>query len=194
MRNVYTIAFVGFISFTGLTAHAQPGGVSMDSVFQMLTGGGAGSAFDQIMAEVTGQPSDAVVLPTGPTIEGPLAVETVVPDVNQAVVEIIDTRTGRYPPRLTINFAQFQLRSLAETNHLNNGRNGRNAQTGTRAEAVAQRIQSRLGVPELQLTVEDRTAVISGTVATEQERRLIENMLRFEPGISRIQNEIAVVP
>jgi len=199
MRSVYTLAFVGFISFTGLTAHAQPGGagMSMDAMIQMLTGGGgAGTAFDQIMAEVTGQPTDTSV-PIGPTIEGPLAVETVVPEVNQAVVEIIDTRTGRYPPRLTINFDAFPLRSLAETTYPNNGRNGRNGRNGqvaTQAEIVAQRIQSRLRVPEFQLTVEDRTAVISGTVATERERSLIESMLRFEPGISRIQNEIAVVP
>jgi hypothetical protein len=164
MRSVYTLAFVGFISFTGFTAHAQPGG--------------------------TGVP----ILPfatDGISIEGPLVVDFEVPEVNLTVVEIIDTRTGRYPPRLTINFAEFPLRSLTETSRLNNGRS---VQTSTQAAIIVQRIQSRLRVPEFQLAVEGRTAIISGTVATERERGLIESMLRFEPGINSVQNEITVVP
>jgi len=172
MRSVYTLAFVSFISFTGFTAHAQPGGAGVFTESLILPFATDGA-------------------PAGISIEGPLVVDFEVPEVNLTVVEIIDTRTGRYPPRLTINFAEFPLRSLTETSRLNNGRS---VQTSTQAAIVVQRIQSRLRVPEFQLAVEGRTAIISGTVATERERGLIESMLRFEPGINSVQNEITVVP
>jgi hypothetical protein len=166
MRSVYTLAFVVFVSFAGLTAHAQPGSESMIQSF----------ATDGALS--------------GISIEGPLVVDFEIPEVNQAIVEIIDTRTGRYLPRLAINLAEFPLRSLTEVSRPNNGRS---VQTGTQAEIVVQRIQSRLRVPKFQFAIEDRTAIISGMVATERERILIESMLRFEPGINSVQNEITVV-
>ena len=167
MRSVYTLAFVGFISFAGLTAHAQPGGTGESAIQAFATDGAV----------------------SGISIEGPLVVDFEIPEVNQAIVEIIDTRTGRYLPRLAINFAEFPLRSLTEVSRPNNGRN---VQTGTQAEIIVQRIQNQLRVPTFQLDIKERTAIISGTVATERERSLIESMLRFEPGINSVQNEITV--
>jgi len=197
MRNVYTLAFVGFISFTGFAAYAQQGGagVSFVEVMQSLTADGtsSGSSIGDVMRSVTerfmdtGTPTDQPI----PAIEGPLVVDVEVPDVNRTVVEVIDTRTERYTPKLKINFAEFPLRSLTEANRPNNGRS---VQTSTPTNILVHRIQSRLRVPEFQLAVEERTAIISGTVATERERSLIESMLRFEPGISTVKNEITVVP
>jgi len=195
MRNVYTLAFVGFISFTGFTACAQPG-ISIEEMIQSLaTSGGAssGTFIDQVMQDVMGQSGNASTSVEQQTsaIEGPLVVEVVVPDVNQTVVESTDARTGRYTPKLKIDFAEFPLRSLTQVNRSNNGRN---VHAGTPTEMIVQRIQSRLRAPELYLAIEDRIAVISGTVATERERKLIESILRFEPGINTIKNEITVVP
>jgi hypothetical protein len=138
------------------------------------------------MGQLVTDPSTATGQQTS-AIEGPLVADVVVSEVNRTTVEVIDTQTGRYSPRLKINFAEFPLRSLDDVNK-------HGVQTGTPVEMVVQRIQGRLRGPEFQLAVEDRTAIVSGTVSTERERKLIESMLRFEPGISVVRNEIAVVP
>jgi len=200
MRGICTLTFVGFISFTGFAVHAQPGGglSDIDKLIQSISSGGAssglsvGSVVQGVTEQVLGTSSQTEQ--QVPVLEGPLNVEEVVPEVNKTTIEVIDTQTGRYPPRLKINFAEFPLRSLTEANRPNNGRGGRNAQSGTPTEIVAQRIQTRLRVPKFQLAIEDRTATISGTVATDRERKQIELMLRFEPGISVVKNDITVVP
>ena len=197
MRNVYTLVFVGFISCTGFTTYAQPG-VSIEAMIQSLTTGGpaSGISISDVIQDVTGQLMDTSTPVEQQTsaIEGPLVVDIVVPEVNQTIVEATDARTGRYTPKLRIDFAEFPLRSLTEASRPNNGRNGRNILIDTPTEMIVHRIQSRFHVPEFQLTIEDRTAVISGTVVTERERKLIESMLRFEPGINAVKNEITTVP
>jgi len=194
MRAVYTLIFAGFISFTGFTAYAQPG-VSLEAMIQSLTTGGSASgiSISDVVQGITGQLMDTSTPVEQQTsaIEGPLVVDVAVPEVNQTVIEATDARTGRYTPKLKIDFAEFPLRSLTEVNRPNNGRY---VHADTPAEMIAQRVQSRICVPEFQLAVEDRTAIISGTVATERERKLIESMLRFEPGINTIKNEITVAP
>jgi hypothetical protein len=129
--------------------------------------------------------------PQTSAIEGLLVVDHAEPEVNRTVIEVIDTRTGRNQPRLKINFAEFPLRSLTEVSRPNNGRT---TQAGSSAEIVALRIQNRLRVSPFHLAIEDRTAILSGAVATERDRKLIETMLRFEPGISTVKNEMTVVP
>jgi hypothetical protein len=42
--------------------------------------------------------------------------------------------------------------------------------------------------------LDGRTAVLQGKVATSRERDLIEQLARFEPGISQVQNELEIVP
>ena len=182
MRKVCTLAFIGCISFTGFAAHAQlPGaGFTIDSIFQSFTVEGAMGQFMDTPAPVEQQVS---------AIEGPLVVEIEVSEVNQTAAEVIDSRTGLYPPRLKINFAEFPLRTLA--NGANNVRNGRN---GASTDVIVQRIQNRLRLSQINLVVEDRVAIVSGTVATERQRNLVASMLRFEPGIDTVKNEIAVVP
>lgn len=46
----------------------------------------------------------------------------------------------------------------------------------------------------LAASVVDRTAILTGTVASEQERTLAETMVSFEPGISQVRNLIEVRP
>jgi hypothetical protein len=199
MRSFYTLAFIGCICFTGFTAHAQSFGNSSDAAdrwMESLSLGGAasGPSSESLVLDVMERLSADPTTTTGPqtsAIEGQLVSDVVEPVINRTTVEVIDTRTGRYAPRLKINFAEFPLRSL---NNVNRSHNRHGVQTGTPVEMVVQRIQSRLRVPEFRLAIEDRTAVASGTVSTERERKLIESMLRFEPGISTVRNEITVVP
>jgi len=203
MRRLCTLIFAGYISFTGFTAQAQitvQGQFStgtealMEANFQALTGAAGAEIstadlIDAIVADVM-----SVTESTGPlvsAIEGALTVETLVPEVNLATADVIDTRTNRYVPRVRINFAEFPLTSLSSASRSNNGHNG---EVKTRSNIVAQRIQSRLRLPNVDLVVQDRTAVISGTVETERQRILAESMLRFEPGIDTIKNEIVVQP
>ena len=197
MRTVYTLAFFSCISFAGFYVYAQPGGggLDLDAVAASLTAGGGASGIniDRVVADAQRELMDtsASAGPQTSAIEGRLVVDHAEPEVNRTVIEVIDTRTGRNQPRLKINFAEFPLRSLTEVNRPNNGRT---TQTGSPAEIVALRIQNRLRVSPFHLAIEDRTAVLSGTVATERDRKLIETMLRFEPGISTVKNEMTVVP
>lgn len=46
----------------------------------------------------------------------------------------------------------------------------------------------------VQMFVEDRVAVITGTVATERQKNLIGGMLELEPGISSVDNRLIVAP
>jgi len=202
MRNVYSIIFAGCISFAGFTAYAQPGGASSDPYDLLIdaisAGGGAlsGNIMDRVMGDIRSEVLDTTSSagPQVSAIQGTLVIDHAEPEVNRTVIEIIDTRTGRNTPKLKINFAEFPLRSLTEASRPNNGSNGRAAPTGTPTELLAQRIQRRLSVPPFNLAIEDRTATISGTATTENERKLIELMLHFEPGISTVKNEMTIKP
>lgn len=44
----------------------------------------------------------------------------------------------------------------------------------------------------VQLKMNDRTAVLSGTVATEKDRRMAEMLMRLEPGVSKVDNRLVV--
>jgi len=196
MRSIYTLIVIGFISFAGFTAYAQPtdSGDTIESMLDSLTIGGSSSGMPiPDIGGVTRQGIGTPVLaePQTPIIEAPLVVDVVVPEVNRTTAEVIDSRTGRYPPRLKIDFTECPLRSFTNTNHTDIGRS---AESGTPTDIVVQRIQNRLRVPHILLVVRDRIAVVSGTVATDRQRNLAESMLRFEPGIDTVQNKITVVP
>lgn len=47
---------------------------------------------------------------------------------------------------------------------------------------------------EIQVTVRDRTVTLLGRVGSDRERVLAERMARLEPGVSRVVNELSVVP
>ena len=194
MKKFYTLIIVGYISFTGWTAYAQqPRGGSIEEMIRSLSSGttssGTTSSFmEDIMGQIRDTSEQTAAQQMSAVDEGQqLVVEEVVPTVNQAPAEVIDTRTGRYLPRLKINVTEFPLRSLASAN-------GNSVESKTQTDIIVQRIQRRLHVPQLDLVVKDRTAVISGTVPTERQRGLVESMLRFEPGIDTVQNKIAVIP
>ncbi|MCL2006377.1 MAG: BON domain-containing protein [Planctomycetaceae bacterium] len=203
MRKICSLISVGLLGFVGMSVPmpSQMARAQMDtsSMIQSMTAGEAISTTD-IMEGIaaslmeSGTPSETQVS----AIEGPLVSEIVVPEANQTVAETLigDAQTGRYTPRLKINFAEFPLRVIETTNGENNGQNNgiRNGRNGATTDAILQRLQTRLRISSFDLAVRDRTAIISGTVATERQRELIGSMLRFEPGIDAVNNELTVSP
>ena len=46
----------------------------------------------------------------------------------------------------------------------------------------------------INVTMQGRTAVISGVVGNERDRRMSEMLMRLEPGVSRVDNRVVVMP
>jgi len=181
MRKVYTLIFIGYISLSGFAVHAQPSGSSsVNPTFQSSSSTGSSG----LPAGVTMYEVPSSMMDTSAIEKGLLDMDVVVPEVSQPVVEAVDSKTKRNTPRLKINFTEFPLRSWDVSS-------GRSA-AKTPAEIVAQRIQDRLKTSSIDLVIRNRTAIISGTVPSERQRGLAETMLRFEPGIDAIQNNITV--
>jgi len=60
------------------------------------------------------------------------------------------------------------------------------------ANRVLGNAPQRSGVRGVNVTMDGRTAILSGVVATEKDRRMSELMIRLEPGVSRIDNRVEV--
>ena len=62
----------------------------------------------------------------------------------------------------------------------------------TRAPQIESRINSSRVQPVVPVTVEikDKTAVLRGVVKNEHDRRLLEQFVKLEPGIVKVQNEL----
>ena len=64
----------------------------------------------------------------------------------------------------------------------------------------APQVQQSLGQPVSVSMAADstsefgRTAILRGTVATDEDRRLAEQLVLLEPGVAKVQNEITVRP
>jgi osmotically-inducible protein OsmY len=62
---------------------------------------------------------------------------------------------------------------------------------------ATQRFRSLANYPSLNgITVgmRDRTAVISGVVSSPRDRRMSELLIRLEPGVSSVDNQVVVSP
>ncbi len=55
-----------------------------------------------------------------------------------------------------------------------------------------QRLPALKNLPSIQVTMRDRTAILSGRVATEREKRLVEGVALLEPGVGDVQNDLIV--
>ena len=117
-------------------------------------------------------------------------------------------------------FSQFNQLSqfMRNSQQFNNNQNNQNRGQRTRAQVpvalrlgfdppavptgqVQTRISGRierslnLGAQRsVSVTVQGRTAVLQGSVATEHEKTLAERLAMLEPGVSRVQNEVTVRP
>jgi hypothetical protein len=129
-------------------------------------------------------------------VEGKLVVEEVIPETNRTVVEAVDTKTKRYSPRLKLNFAEFPLRPLSGK-IIGTNENEESAdlfeQTNTViTHDIARRVQGHLRTQEIQFEFKNRTVRLSGTVKTSRQRELAEMMIRMEPGIDNVTNDLTV--
>jgi hypothetical protein len=62
-------------------------------------------------------------------------------------------------------------------------------------QVATRRFQSLANRPQLrgiQVTMQGRTAMIRGNVGTERDRRMSELLIRLEPGVSRVDNQVVV--
>jgi hypothetical protein len=60
------------------------------------------------------------------------------------------------------------------------------------ANQVLRRAPTQSGVRGVNVTMQGRTAILTGTVSSEKDRRMSELMIRLEPGVSRIENRVEV--
>jgi hypothetical protein len=59
------------------------------------------------------------------------------------------------------------------------------------AERLSRTLKDRLRSP-LEVSIQEETAILRGTVATEHDRRLAGHIARFEPSVRSVQNELKV--
>jgi hypothetical protein len=105
-----------------------------------------------------------------------LQVETAT-DANQTAGPTLPPRMRLNAPRLKVGF-DFTPQADADI--------------GTQ---LASRLQTALrqnGSRRIDVSVTGDEAVLRGEVASERERKLAELLVRFEPGITRVQNELQV--
>ena len=120
-------------------------------------------------AENTGQVESAV---------SDLRIETG-PDANRAGAASPRTRARMYDPRLKVGFG-FAPRPTAEV-----------------STHLTRRLQSSLaleGTGSIEMSQKGGTAILSGEVASERDRRLARLLLLLEPGISTVENRLTVRP
>lgn len=98
------------------------------------------------------------------------------PEVNLTQPKIAST-TGMYRPRLRVDFS-FAPRQASQISRALAGQ--------------LQRTPAIQPTSPIQVTVEGATAVLRGSVASERQRVLAGNLMLFEPGISKVQNDLTV--
>lgn len=111
-------------------------------------------------------------------IEGDLVREADDPAINRQR-SLPQLQTGMYAPRLRLGFTAATL------------------PLPTLQQAVAERLSASATIHAtrpIEVSMAGRTATLRGAVGSEHEKRLAALMLLFEPGISRVENELSVAP
>lgn len=101
------------------------------------------------------------------------------PDVNASRLRTNETRRGVYEPRLVVEF-QYQRPSSAKVAH-------KLTEMLNAAAPIARR-------GKIDVTLDGRRATLQGVVESEKDRRLAENLVRLEPGVSEVVNQLRVRP
>jgi len=99
------------------------------------------------------------------------------PDANQTAGAVRPPRVPMYAPRLRIDFG-FTPQAANEV-----------------SAALTRRLQAvpfRAGTSPIAVSVADGVATLRGEVASAQDRKLAELLVRFEPGIVSVQNQLTV--
>jgi osmotically-inducible protein OsmY len=96
-----------------------------------------------------------------------------------------NSRNGRQnrSPMLRTYVADFQAASIPSVSSSNVGQRLANQLSTSRSVKA---------IGPVQVTMAGRTAVLQGTVATEQDRDLAARMAMLEPGVSQVRNELQI--
>lgn len=208
MKKIVAFCIVLFLSIPAAFAQVGPPGEevipTVEDMVKSITSeqGGEEASAEAIMESVVEsmnkrmQPKAITEQTVQSAISGTLVREEVAPEVNRESVEAIDSKTQRYSPRLKLDFERFPLRRISgkfadavrtddEVVELE--------QTNTSlTNDIVRRIQHRMKLETVRFEFKDRTARVIGTVETERKRELVEMMLRLEPGIDLVKNELTV--
>lgn len=111
-------------------------------------------------------------------IEGQIVRSETNPALNR-LLNVPQVRAGMYAPRLKLGFEPLALSAP------------RAEQSAAAKLTLSTAIQSS---GPIQVTMAGRTATLRGAVASEHDKRLAGLMLLFEPGISKVENELTVAP
>jgi len=101
------------------------------------------------------------------------------PNVNTTPASSVNRKSGAYEPRLVVG---FDVPALA---------------AGRVNEELSRRLRLTPGLEptnRIEVSVEGRTAMLRGEVASERDRSLVERLILFEPGISAVRNDLVVKP
>ncbi|MCC9655210.1 BON domain-containing protein [Rhodopirellula halodulae] len=66
--------------------------------------------------------------------------------------------------------------------------------TSTRGNVPGLRNSNGSRYAGVNVQIENRTATLTGSVANESDRRMTELLMRLEPGVSRVNNQLSVAP
>lgn len=216
-QNLTRLAFSAFfILFAGSLVFAQSDDSttnknllpSASDMFSSLVGGDKKTSLTDTIKDIMSTSQTEILTENTEdtvksVIEGSLVVEEQIPEINKEIVEAIDPKTKRYPPRLSLDFKEFPLRKIARTEWTDypigfdsndHGRARRFEIDHYDARQVSARIRGRLGEQGLQIDFEGRKALLHGSVSSEHKRDLAELMVRLEPGIEEIENVLVVAP
>lgn len=199
---------VGLFLFSSSVIFAQSMSMpSAEDMFSSLSGDGKPLSISETVKEVmsiqrTKTPTENTMetVKTAQDAAGPLVVEETISEINKEVVEAIDPKTKRYPPRIQLDFKEFPLRTIARKQETGSQpisdwtvtQSFSNKSVKTEAQKITDRIRDRLGQKAFGIKFQGRQARLFGSVETERQKELAEIMLRFEPGIDSVKNELVV--
>lgn len=99
------------------------------------------------------------------------------PDVNRPLPDPAAARPGPYRPKLKLGFT------------------ARLAAAAPPAARLQEQVTQALALPRqapLQVTMDGRSAILEGVVASEHDRALAAELIRLEPGVGSVQNRLRV--
>lgn len=112
--------------------------------------------------------------------------------VNSGTVPAVNGETGIYRPRIALP----KNDEIASRVDLQSGL------SPNRIQALSARLNKKLGIsspdfvpvePSVIVSTEGNVAVLRGVVTTEEDKKIAEIFLGFEPGVDRIRNELQVL-
>lgn len=199
LSSIFLVALISSAAFaqTAGTGQSSSGREHFPSMDQMFGGIGKGSDFslsDAIQDMMANTKADVVTENTEETvkssIEGTLIVEEQVPEVNQEVVEAIDSKTKRYAPRLKIDYTRFPLQDISRNTRMDASGKATNHASLQISDRISSRLKTRLQSDDIRIEFQGRSALLTGSVLSHHHRELAETMLRLEPGIDQVVNEL----